>query len=167
MLRRPPRSTLTDTLVPYPTLFRSEQRGGVTARGSLPLALRNDRIKWCQRCRRRLCKTARPAQVAGRPLRPRLHQERVAVAVGLDRGQRQTMARRLAPGPQSPATAAAERHPAGIERDLQGFAGHPAEHQHLLVAGTLHRSEEHTSELPSLICIPSAVSRFTKKSQNT
>src|SRR3546814_14066993 len=29
MIRRPPRSTRTDTLSPYTTLFRSEQRGGV------------------------------------------------------------------------------------------------------------------------------------------
>src|SRR3546814_20370901 len=32
MLRRPPRSTRTDTLFPYTTLFRSEQRAGLQAR---------------------------------------------------------------------------------------------------------------------------------------
>src|SRR3546814_9592997 len=32
MIRRPPRSTRTDTLFPYTTLFRSQaQRGGITA----------------------------------------------------------------------------------------------------------------------------------------
>src|SRR3546814_11690218 len=32
MLRRPPRSTRTDTLFPYTTLFRARTRGQVTAR---------------------------------------------------------------------------------------------------------------------------------------
>src|SRR3546814_12486113 len=32
MIRRPPRSTRTDTLFPYTTLFRSHQRGGRKAR---------------------------------------------------------------------------------------------------------------------------------------
>src|SRR3546814_14662314 len=31
MVRRPPRSTRTDTLFPYPTLFRSPGRSGVSA----------------------------------------------------------------------------------------------------------------------------------------
>src|SRR3546814_14275606 len=32
MLRRPPRSTRTDTLVPYPTLFRSDRQQPLSAR---------------------------------------------------------------------------------------------------------------------------------------
>src|SRR3546814_19263469 len=41
MLRRPPRSTRTDTLFPYPTLFRSRTvRGCVWIRGVLALAVR-------------------------------------------------------------------------------------------------------------------------------
>src|SRR3546814_18272372 len=32
MIRRPPKSTRTDTLVPYPTLFRSDAPGGDSAR---------------------------------------------------------------------------------------------------------------------------------------
>src|SRR3546814_12048390 len=39
MLRRPPRSTLTDTLFPYPTLFLAFQGGPSTARKSLDGAL--------------------------------------------------------------------------------------------------------------------------------
>src|SRR3546814_19915122 len=31
MIRRPPRSTLTDTLLPYTTLFRSLASGGITS----------------------------------------------------------------------------------------------------------------------------------------
>src|SRR3546814_2673415 len=34
MIRRPPRSTRTDTLFPYTTLFRSHNRGGARSRGS-------------------------------------------------------------------------------------------------------------------------------------
>src|SRR3546814_19767314 len=33
MIRRPPRSTRTDTLFPYTTLFRSRQAGGVAVEG--------------------------------------------------------------------------------------------------------------------------------------
>src|SRR3546814_9580076 len=33
MIRRPPRSTRTDTLLPYPTLFRSPEAGQRTAEG--------------------------------------------------------------------------------------------------------------------------------------
>src|SRR3546814_8682456 len=36
MLRRPPRSTRTDTLVPYPTLFRSLLRGTRDRRAAVP-----------------------------------------------------------------------------------------------------------------------------------
>src|SRR3546814_5324837 len=73
------------------------------ARGPLPLALRDDRIEPCQRGHRRLGETARPAQMAGRPLWTRLHQQRVAIAVGVDRYKRQAMPGRLALGPQPPA----------------------------------------------------------------
>src|SRR3546814_16723960 len=39
MIRRPPRSTLTDTLFPYTTLFRSPSRlGGRARRGARPLS---------------------------------------------------------------------------------------------------------------------------------
>src|SRR3546814_9122583 len=36
MIRRPPRSTRTDTLFPYTTLFRSAGRGSSEARGLIP-----------------------------------------------------------------------------------------------------------------------------------
>src|SRR3546814_9218334 len=39
MIRRPPRSTRTDTLFPYTTLFRSPAKGGVAALIMLPLVL--------------------------------------------------------------------------------------------------------------------------------
>src|SRR3546814_18334871 len=43
MIRRPPRSTRTDTLFPYTTLFRSHQRGHVTHRADIDLAARQER----------------------------------------------------------------------------------------------------------------------------
>src|SRR3546814_9455947 len=43
MIRRPPRSTLTDTLVPYTTLFRSV--GDLEGRGVLVLVDRDDRLR--------------------------------------------------------------------------------------------------------------------------
>src|SRR3546814_10403618 len=45
MIRRPPRSTRTDTLVPYTTLFRSAETGfgGRNRRGALPARQPDDR----------------------------------------------------------------------------------------------------------------------------
>src|SRR3546814_8877874 len=43
MLRRPPRSTRTDTLFPYPTLFRSSMREGRAPRQAPAAPLQNDR----------------------------------------------------------------------------------------------------------------------------
>src|SRR3546814_18116586 len=40
MIRRPPRSTRTDTLFPYTTLFRAPPQGGARASGSDPGASR-------------------------------------------------------------------------------------------------------------------------------
>src|SRR3546814_16757271 len=36
MIRRPPRSTRTDTLFPYTTLFRSRYTDGMVAKGEIP-----------------------------------------------------------------------------------------------------------------------------------
>src|SRR3546814_9546061 len=56
MIRRPPRSTRTDTLFPYTTLFRSDRR---TLR-----RWRRDRPQWWHRLRRRRHRTAAPHLVA-------------------------------------------------------------------------------------------------------
>src|SRR3546814_9813001 len=88
MIRRPPRSTRTDTLFPYTTLFRSVQRGG-------------QRVV--------------PGQLGG---------------VQRDQGRRR---RQPAPGPEGPAP------------------------------GVGARSEEHTSELQSLMRISYAVFCLKKK----
>src|SRR3546814_2559455 len=108
MIRRPPRSTRTDTLFPYTTLFRSETP---PAARLLPL----DRL-------------GVPAR--GARLRQRLFGHRLA-DVGDDGARGQHLA---------------ARHP----------QLHPA-----------FRSEEHTSELQSLMRISYAVFCLKKKNQNT
>src|SRR3546814_4086135 len=100
MIRRPPRSTRTDTLFPYTTLFRSN----------------------------------------------------------VGRGQRHGAdhAEHLAGG--------FDTNPAGLQRAFQGLPGQGL-HQHLLRVE--HRSEEHTSELQSLMRISYAVFCLKKKKNNT
>src|SRR3546814_16176044 len=65
MIRRPPRSTLTDTLCPYPTLFRSE-RGGIPAPAMVEFVrvasnqrfgLRAEAEDMLAKCERRGCAT--------------------------------------------------------------------------------------------------------------
>src|SRR3546814_1680575 len=123
MIRRPPRSTRTDTLFPYTTLFRSPLRCvGAVLEG---LALRCDRLA-------DLADDAHAAAVE-------LHGELDGLAgfeQGFDVGDR-----------------LAECHHGAflalvLERD--GRAGHL-------------RSEEHTSELQSLMRISSAVFSLKKK----
>src|SRR3546814_5864434 len=101
MIRRPPRSTRTDTLFPYTTLFRSRCRGS-----------------WCSAARR-VSHSGRE-KPRGRP-RPPQHSS----------------------GRASP--------PPALERRRDG---HP---------GGVKRSEEHTSELQSLMRISYAVFCLKKK----
>src|SRR3546814_2102706 len=103
MRRRPPRSTRTDTLFPYTTLFRSHLRG---AREGLPEAPR-----------------LRP-----RPWRSRAAREHLA-----DVGLR------------------------GVDRSLAGHGARGVPH------GRPRRSEEHTSELQSLMRSSYAVFCLKKK----
>src|SRR3546814_7315814 len=103
MRRRPPRSTRTDTLFPYTTLFRSR-------RGAVPPAVDRGHA-------RTLLRPARPAHrgVRAGPLRP----------------------------------------PPGRDGELQGRRA----------PGERRRSEEHTSELQSLMRISYAVFCLKKKKQ--
>src|SRR3546814_1195814 len=113
MIRRPPRSTRTDTLFPYTTLFRS------------PACPRT------ARARRR-----RPVpgiSVSGRNSR---------------RVERPVPAR-------------------GIERPAQGAGRGTAVGRRIPEAGARARSEEHTSELQSLMRISYAVFCLKKKKQQT
>src|SRR3546814_13344699 len=120
MLRRPPRSTRTDTLVPYTTLFRS-QRPRVAAVEHLgETADRGER---------------RPQFVA-----------HVGDERGLD------------------AIGGLERFGTFAQRLLDPAAVRNVEHREQRVAvGQRHRSEEHTSELQSLMRISYAVFCLKKK----
>src|SRR3546814_2905497 len=118
MIRRPPRSTRTDTLFPYTTLVRSSAGGGTRRARRRPAPYRLGR---CQRS------------------------ERVPARGGLcaDRAGRRTQGR-AADGPH-------HRHPQAIVEGtgLRRAAG--------------ERSEEHTSELQSLMRISYAVFCLKKK----
>src|SRR3546814_9250605 len=109
MIRRPPRSTRTDTLFPYTTLVRSGEQQAEEDAGD-PDA-RDDQHIMEQPAERR---------------DPRLDRERIAECEDPDRRQRE--------------------HPADDDQ---------------------HRSEEHTSELQSLLRISYAVFCLKKKQHNT
>src|SRR3546814_7882855 len=137
MIRRPPRSTRTDTLFPYTTLFRS-RRAGAGAGRLAPV-----------RPRRLPCRQADTGvlRLGGAQLRR-------AAAAGL-----------LRP-PRAVAAAARDHH-------AHGRTGR-AEAQRLRVqdpgqhgpAAPRPRSEEHTSELQSLMRISYAVFFLHKKMSN-
>src|SRR3546814_17815605 len=97
MIRRPPRSTRTDTLFPYTTLFRgvrfrlplleladdADRRGGV-ARAALPRLALDRRA----RSRRAVRRGARPwLHSRDRPQRPRSGERRVALQYQPDRSE--------------------------------------------------------------------------------
>src|SRR3546814_8781344 len=116
MKRRPPRSTRTDTLFPYPTLFRSQVEDGAR----MARAWRDPPGRHCRR-----------------------HDGHAVRARWPRRAE-------LSPDAELP------RHPRiqllELLRDERGVAG--------------GRSEEHTSELQSLMRISYAVFCLTKKKQN-
>src|SRR3546814_4356635 len=118
MERRPPRSTLNDTLLPYTTLFRSDQRAQLhLAEGAAGLDVAEHALEVADADRQLL----HLAQAA-------LHRFQ-ALGDELER-----------------------RVQAGVERGLQ-----------LFIDGGAHRSEEHTSELQSLMRISYAVFCLKKK----
>src|SRR3546814_3701462 len=128
MIRRPPRSTRTDTLFPYTTLCRSLD--------------------------------AAPAEAA--------------VVLG-ERHPQQAEFRHVAPGVAAPAFGLAHRVEAHLESVAVRYeTRHALAQQALLVAiveihlypSAQSRSEEHTSELQSLMRISYAVFCLTKKNKN-
>src|SRR3546814_4388830 len=123
MIRPPPRSTRTDTLVPYPTLFRSPPAGSSCGRHRLGDGLAD------------ILGAGIAAHVAG--ARAALGQHDLDRP--LDRPRRVGMAEMV------------EHHRAGP--DLADRVG--------------DRSEEHTSELQSLMRISYAVFCLKKKTTNT
>src|SRR3546814_2339601 len=133
MVRRPPRSTRTDTLFPYTTLFRSRPAAGAPAR--LGDARRG--VRAAGRAPARTISTVRR-----RPARPRTQprQRGAAGARSLRRSDRRACAAR------------------GVVWLVAGRSGRAAR------GG---RSEEHTSELQSLMRISYAVFCLKKKKPKT
>src|SRR3546814_8504842 len=114
MIRRPPRSTRTDTLFPYTTLFRSEIRHEARCSTSHPCPRGSHSLGSGERCERReAASVQRSAKATCQPLWDR-----------------------------SPVDPAAKRY-----------------------LGCSRRSEEHTSELQSLMRISYAVFCLKKKNQ--
>src|SRR3546814_2572537 len=120
MIRRPPRSTLTDTLCPYTTLFRSEVRTAVAQFGD-------------QRQRLRIVMLTGKLGAAFR------HQPPGAIFPSNDKAARRTVEKDEA-------------------QQIRRCAGEPC-------AEKMFRSEEHTSELQSLMRISYAV--FCLKNKKT
>src|SRR3546814_5479736 len=123
MMRRPPRSTRTDTLFPYTSLFRSLAAG------------------ICQRPARRACDIAldRPGIVQNDAIVPD------GCEVAIDRPGR------------------ADRAGSGAARPNISVAIGVARGGRSIIIGIICRSEEHTSELQSLMRISYAVFCLKKK----
>src|SRR3546814_2578440 len=113
MIRRPPRSTLTDTLFPFTTLFRS------TSRGKIGFVMQPS------------CRESRRLSIGyGRPSKRRSREGRMDIA----------------------------QHKITGDRIMKTTARH-----FLFAAVSSLRSEEHTSELQSLMRISYAVFCLKKK----
>src|SRR3546814_4934828 len=121
MIRRPPRSTRTDTLFPYTTLFRSGQRR-----------------------RRRLDQL----EIVG-----------IELLLGIERAEVRAQAIIV--------VAQARAHGVLIDIDLRPIEIGVVDHAIIAREIAGHRSEEHTSELQSLMRISYAVFCLTKKKNNT
>src|SRR3546814_3921125 len=130
MIRRPPRSTRTDTLFPYTTLFRSDR-----------LARADHRLP---------------------PARGRVGFIGGGVGVGRQAGEDQdgVVAGRVARAPGFVGDARAVQRTAALHRERRRQVD-PAR------AGRDERSEEHTSELQSLMRISYAVFCLKKKTNTT
>src|SRR3546814_955894 len=131
MLRRPPRSTRTDTLFPYTTLFRSGQQGL-----QIEVSLRTDEA--FQLLARRPIDTAVAAP-----------QENM-LEHGIDRLPART---KIVGNPPRQRPAIRLRHTAEPEmpQNLRAMPAGGAPGKIIVVHGFGIRSEEHTSELQSLM----------------
>src|SRR3546814_2657243 len=171
MIRRPPRSTRTDTLFPYTTLFRSE---------------RQPRIEVGHRYEAGARFVGDPHRVAHRLVDVGLRLEErnqaradlgVAVRLAGEREQRCTRTGKAKPEACQLAHSRRQRTDAagdGTEGPLHhverggGGAERSLEARHLAAGARRHeRSEEHTSELQSLMRISYAVFCLKKQKKNT
>src|SRR3546814_7995284 len=138
MIRPPPSSTRTDTLFPYTTLFRSRSR--------------------CRRCRSASGTLADDVQKFDLEYQGRVRRNRAARGAGLAVAEA---------GRDPEAVLAADRH----QHDAFLPARHHLRQRELRRAAMLrrvveHRSEEHTSELQSLMRISYAVFCLKKKKKH-
>src|SRR3546814_2579347 len=134
MIRRPPRSTVTDTLFPYTTLFRSVRRGGGVIRPDRFVFGRHANLQKCE---------GHPKVARGvRSIRVGIVGFSVALARGVLLGGEGFVL-----------------HPPEVAE--VGRAQVAAQVAHVVVAAL--RSEEHTSELQSLMRISYAVFCLKKK----
>src|SRR3546814_115828 len=174
MIRRPPRSTRTDTLFPYTTLFRSvrakREPRNHAASTSLGIAPRlrsgirnNNRAIFLSAPGRDLPVVRQYIQNIVRDDR-RLRQRRIEFG----RCQQRSVGRRIF-GQRSFAVdrdqpPAGQNRPRPADRILLLLFGFDAETRELLEPA---RSEEHTSELQSLMRISYAVFCLNKKNNDT
>src|SRR3546814_4208643 len=136
MRRLPPRSTRTDTLFPYTTLFRSSRRADSGASGRAALPARKQRGV--------LLSGRGVGAGAGRPVRARRYAALDVLRAISSRAQRRDRALLADDGGQGRAERASAQHD-------------PRQ----------ARSEEHTSELQSLMRISYAVFCLKKKNPTT
>src|SRR3546814_5670085 len=143
MIRRPPRSTRTDPLFPYTTLFRAPAAGGVGRRADrLRLAARGAGVPGG---RPRV--PARGRRLHDRPDR-RLHRPQV--------GGDLRLRARAAPDRVQDVLLVLTRRRSGLTGSMRNPAGG---------AAAVRRSEEHTSELQSLMRTSYAVFCLKKKKE--
>src|SRR3546814_6803052 len=157
MIRRPPRSTRTDPLFPYTTLFRSHLHRRELPGRRVPVLERVRRGPGAPACTERRRGRVQPPPAAGGscaqagrlrrnpPRRAGLRRRRGAPAARSGRAVLRRVAERAAAGRTGPRRA-------GRMQGRGGFAG-----------GRAARSEEHTSELQSLMRISYAVFCLKKK----
>src|SRR3546814_4284998 len=152
MLRRPPRSTRTDTLFPYTTLFRSHQRrrerprlrGEVAAAKDAHAAfLQHLALDGLLQRLARLDEAGQGGIAVRRPAGVAAEQQAAAVGDGHDH-------RRVAARVVLQFAARAPAEPAGAAVFERGAA------DAAVAMPRLPRSEEHTSELQSLMRLPYA-----------
>ena len=119
-----------------------EQARRIAVRRPLALAPRDKCVQVRQERRRRRREATGALQMAGGSLRVRQHQQRVVVAVCIDRDEFEHMARAFALGPQALLASAEERHAPAGERGFQRFTVHVAQHQHAQVRRVLHHDRQ-------------------------
>src|SRR3546814_9020513 len=151
MVRRPARSTRPDTLLPYPTLFRSPARKVSGFRELGDQAVRIDLIE----------RVAEAAHSAREGRRPFLLDHSLAVSIGCRPHTLSRMMTALGFREQTDDHGA----PAYIWRDPRRSARQKPQRPSSSPFAVL-RSEEHTSELQSLMRISYAVFCLKKKQKN-